>query len=105
MFCCDGLKNLIGNAGQRGLSVLVYQTNAGFRFNIQSRAISMEAEALLTQTPTPLPIKGNMTISANIGLNYCPFCGTKLQKLLKKSTLEKFEALAEEHKSFDKRLY
>ena len=25
MFCCDGLQNLVDNAGQRGMSVLVYE--------------------------------------------------------------------------------
>jgi hypothetical protein len=105
MFCCDGFKNLIGDAGQRGMSVLVYQTFSGeFRFALQSRAISMEAEILLTQTPTTLPIKGNMTISANIVLNYCPFCGSKLRRLVTRSTKKHFQALAAEHKSFYKPL-
>jgi hypothetical protein len=44
MFCCDGLKRLIENAGQQGMSVLVYQTSLGFRFDVQSRAFSREDE-------------------------------------------------------------
>jgi hypothetical protein len=108
MFCCVGLKNLIGTAGQRGMSALVYKTPRGFRFNLQSRALSREAELYLTRVPTPLlplPIQGdkNMTVSVNIGLNYCPFCGTKLQTLVTWSTKKHFEALAEEHKKFDER--
>ena len=107
MVCCVGLKNLIGNAGQRGMSVLVYETPRGFRFNLQSRAISREAELHLTRVPAPLPIEGhnNMTISVNVGLNYCPFCGTKLQSLVSSSTKKHFEALAEEHKKFDAPLW
>jgi hypothetical protein len=105
MFCCDGLKLLIQNAGQQGMSVLVYQTSLGFRFNIQSRAFTREDKILLMQPRTPLPIKGNMSITANIGLGYCPVCGTKLQKLVTRSTIKQFQALAEQHKSFDQSLY
>lgn len=62
MFCCVGLKNLIGTAGQRGMSILVSKTPRGFRFNLQSRALSREAELYLTRVPTPLlplPIQGD----------------------------------------------
>jgi len=107
MFCCDGMKSLIANAGQRGISVLVYNTSSGFRFNIQGRAISKEDENRLAQHPTPNPTPltsdGHLTISANCGLNYCPFCGTKLQKLITRSTVGRFQALAEQHSSIDQR--
>jgi hypothetical protein len=105
MFCCDGLKRLIENAGQQGMSVLVYQTSLGFRFDVQSRAFSREDEILLMQPRTPLPIKGNMSIRANMRLTYCPVCGTKLQKLVTRSTIKQFQALAEQHKSFYQSLY
>jgi hypothetical protein len=103
MFCCIGLKNLIESAGQRGISVLVHERSGGFRFSLQSRAVSKEAEVLLSENPTPLPIKGNVTLSANIGLNFCPFCGTNLQTLVTPLTRGRFEALAVEHKRFDER--
>jgi hypothetical protein len=103
MFCCEGLKNLIGNAGQRGMSVLVYERPAGFRFNLQARAVSKEAELHYSQTPAPLPIEGNIYLSINIGLNYCPFCGTELKTLVTSSTRKRFETLANEHKRFDDR--
>jgi hypothetical protein len=32
MFCCQGLANLIANAGRRGLSVLVVKTPTGLQF-------------------------------------------------------------------------
>jgi hypothetical protein len=98
-------QNLIESAGQRGMSVLINQTSGGFRFSIQSRAVSSEDEALISGTPTPLPIEGNMTISASIGLNYCPFRGTNLQKLVRSSTKKHFQALAEKHMSIDKCTY
>jgi hypothetical protein len=103
MFCCDGLKNLIGNAGQRGMSVLVHDKQSGFRFNLQARAVSKETELRLAQTPAPLPIEGNVTLSSNIALNYCPFCGTELKTLVTSLTRKRFETLANEHKRFDDR--
>jgi hypothetical protein len=71
MFCCQGFENLIVMVGQRGLSALVYHTPKGFRFTLQGRAVSKEDELILTQNRswTPLPIKGNVTLSANIALN------------------------------------
>jgi hypothetical protein len=103
MFCCDGLKNLIGNAGQRGMSVLVYEKRGGFRFNLQARAVPKDVEVRFSETPTPLPIEGNITLSTNIGLNYCPFCGVELKTLVTSSTGKRFEMLANEHKRFDDR--
>jgi len=103
MFCCDGLKNLIASAGERGMSVLVYERPGGFVFNLQARAVSKEAEVRYSQTPPRLPIEGNITLATNIGLNYCPFCGTELKTLVTSSTLKQFETLANEHKRIDQR--
>jgi hypothetical protein len=50
MYCCDGFKNLISNAGQRGISALVINKPPGrFRFNLQSRAVTKEDEVRLSQ--------------------------------------------------------
>jgi hypothetical protein len=105
MFCCDGLQNLVDNAGRQGMSVLVYENLGTFRFNLQSRAVTKDTETLLSQEPIPLPIEGNICLSVNIGLKFCPFCGTALQTLISGSTQRRFEALAEKHKNFDKRPY
>ena len=105
MFCCEGLKNLAENAGQRGMSVLVCENRGKLQFNLQSRAVSKDDEVLLAQRPTPLPIEGNMSLSVSIGLKFCPFCGTTLQTLVTPSTQRHFEALAKRHRDFDKRPY
>jgi hypothetical protein len=105
MFCCEGVKNLIGNAGQRGMSVLVYERPGGFRFNLQARAVSKEAELRFSQAPAPLPFEDNVSLATNIGLNYCPFCGTKLKALVTSSTQKQFEKLANEHKKIDEPLW
>jgi hypothetical protein len=107
MFCCEGFKNLINNAGQRGVSALViYNAPGRFRFELQSRAVTREDELLLSQTQMPgslllhnhPPQIEHVALTANIRVNYCPCCGTKLQKLVTFSTKRSFEALADEHK-------
>jgi hypothetical protein len=106
MYCCKGLEILVDNAGSRGLSVLVYNTAGGFVFNIQARAISKESEEELLQSPTSLPLdEKNVSIASNIGLNYCPYCGTHLQSLINPNTRKDFELLALRHKKIDPRPY
>src|SRR5262245_16865602 len=105
MFCCDGLKNLVGNAGQREISALVYESPGGFRFGLQFRAVSRRDELLISKKQTPIEIEGNITLSAVIGLRHCPFCGTNLLTLVTPATRGRFEALAEEHREFDERPY
>jgi hypothetical protein len=96
MYCCQGLKNLIGAVGQRGLSVVVHEKPFGF--SLQSRAVSPEDLSRLSQEPTPLPIPGHVTLVASMRLSYCPFCGTKLRRLVPASNLRRFQALVERHK-------
>jgi hypothetical protein len=107
MFCCRGFEILIETVGQRGISALIYDTPNGFRFGLQGRAVSKEDELFLSKnpSPTPLPTKGNVSLSATIGLNYCPFCGRDLQTLITSSTKKRFQVLAEEHKKIDPRPY
>jgi hypothetical protein len=107
MFCCEGFKSLINNAGQRGVSALVMRSASGrFRFDLQSRAVTREDELLISQTQMPGSMRlhnhpaqvEHVALAANIHLNCCPFCGTKLQNLITSSTKRSFEALADEHK-------
>jgi len=93
-FCCQGFQNLISNAGKRGLAAIVVRRPlARLDFLLQGRGVAYEDEASLGPNH-PLPVR--LTISANLGLQYCPFCGYRLQKLIEKSP-EPFEALAKEH--------
>ena len=109
MLCCEGMKSLVANAGQRGMSAIVYQRGLEFRFNLQSRADSYDDELPLVQQPMPnsgsLTSDGVLTLSTNMGLRFCPFCGKELQRLIKPSTKQFFEGLAQQHKKLDERLY
>ena len=103
MFCCRGFEILVENAGKKGISVLVFKTDGRIIFELQSRAFSKEDEILFVQGSTPLGIKGNMMLLANIRLSYCPYCGTRLQSLIKKSTKEALETLAAKHTAIYRR--
>jgi len=106
MFCCRGLEILADNAGSRGISLLVYYANDEFIFNIQARAVSYNLGFKHADIPIALPGgEENISVSSNIGLNYCPFCGTRLQSLINLSTRKDFEALAKKHRKFDERPY
>jgi hypothetical protein len=53
MFCCHSLTNLIDNAGQRGLAVLICATDAGLRFALQMRSVSATDEATMAKNRQP----------------------------------------------------
>ncbi len=102
MFCCQGFQNLIGEAGQRGMAALVHSRADGFKFYLESRAISKAEEEHLSKNPEPRPDFGarldpNVTLSCAIQLIHCPLCGTRLQSLIRRSTRQAFEQLAQEH--------
>ncbi|MBE2284137.1 MAG: hypothetical protein IAE77_11830 [Prosthecobacter sp.] len=100
MFCCHSLKNLIDNAGQRGLAVLVCPTEAGFRFALQMRAVTAADETTMTKNRQPsasLPEK--MTLSESMRIRHCPSCGKRLDELAA-SDPKFFAKLASEHRPF-----
>ena len=105
MFCCRGLEILVDNAGLTGVAVLVYHISGEFIFNIQARSVSNEVESKLQDVPAVLHEEYHISIYSNIGLNYCPFCGTRLQSLINSSTRKDFEALAKKHRKLYERPY
>jgi hypothetical protein len=107
VFCCTGFESLINDAGERGISALVYDTADGFKFDLQGRAVSRDTETFLTLNPTPLPAPygPNITLSSNIIMNYCPYCGTKLRSVITPSNRRVFESIANKHASIYKRSY
>ena len=97
MFCCPGFQNSIQAAGQRGLAILVHKTSSGGMFLFQSRGIALEDVGKIRPNPSAPDMKIN--VSSETGLQYCPWCGRRLQELIEASP-EAFEELAREHKSF-----
>ncbi len=95
IFCCPGFQHRIGDAGNRGVAVLVRKTPEGIRFLLQSRGIAFDDESKIH----PMPVEININVSCEIGLQFCPFCGRRLQELIKAAP-KAFDDLAEKHKNF-----
>jgi hypothetical protein len=95
MFCCPPLQNHVGAAGNRGLSVLVRRTCEGIRFLLQSRGIAVEDVDKLRPVPGSPDLKINIAYDA--GLQFCPWCGRRLQELVEIAP-EAYDDLAKTHK-------
>ena len=92
VFCCLGFQYLVENAAERGLSAIVVRYVDTLAFNLQSRGVADRDVAAL-KYPTV-----DINIATNTGLEYCPFCGTKLELLILRNH-KIFEALAEKHRT------
>ena len=66
-FCCQDFLNRINNLGKTGFSFLAVSNNESNYFLIQSH---FEINTKISTIQT--------------GIKYCPFCGIKLEKLVKK---------------------
>jgi len=95
VYCCDGLRNDVSSAGERGIAILAYEVPEGVRFLLQSRGVAFEDEGKLR----PFPIDVKINIASAGGVRFCPACGRKLQELVNESP-EFFRDLANEHKKF-----
>ena len=96
--CCIPLKNLLDDAGRRGVSALVRHTDTGINFLLQSRGIDFTDEPKLH----PVDLDLSINISCDIKIRFCPFCGRRLQELIDTSP-EYFDKLAQEHGKFHSR--
>lgn len=100
MLCCHSLTNLISNAGQRGLALLVCPTDAGLRFALQMRAVSAIEEIQLKQAKQPSSaLPEYVTLSESMRIQYCPSCGKRLGELAS-SDPTFFAKLADEHRAY-----
>jgi hypothetical protein len=102
MYCCHGLQNDVGNAGQRGISILVFKVpdKDELWFVLQSRGVAFEDEGKLGPIPAEsaaFPYRINISTCGVI--KYCPTCGHRLQDLVETST-ENFFRMAEEHRRY-----
>jgi hypothetical protein len=97
MFCCNTLENLVRNIGDRGFAVLVCDTDAGFRFALQMRAVTARDEATMREHKQPCPLlPEHLTLSGSMRIRYCPSCGKRLDELVASNPIL-FARLATEH--------
>jgi hypothetical protein len=84
MYCCDGFKNCVETAGERGLGIVAYESAPGeIGFMFQSRGIAFVDESRWIAGPDYIDIVIN--VSTHVGLKFCPFCGRKLKELTQDS--------------------
>jgi hypothetical protein len=96
MYCCTGLRNLVSCAGERGLAILVGERVSGhLGFFFQSRGLAFEDETKWK----PVNIDVTVNVACEVGLRFCPFCGSGLDDLIQKSP-DFFSGLAKDHKKF-----
>ena len=99
MYCCPGFEHLIGDAGERGLSAIVVKAPDRFRFKLQSRGVSfLDRNKLAHEKERQLGVTVNL--ECETGLQYCPFCGTRLEDLAKQH-VEAFQLLADSHRKYN----
>ena len=94
MFCCDGFKNLIDNAGHRGIAALVERVPGGLMVVLQSRGVDAADEGKLRPLGPDYDYK--MNISASVGIRFCPSCGKRIERTINKQR-QLFEELADRH--------
>jgi hypothetical protein len=96
MYCCTGFRNFLSCAGERGHAILAYQLSPkNVKFFLQSRGLAFGDE----RQWKPVAVDVMINISAEIGIQYCPFCGQHLDELVQKD-LNFFETLANSHAKF-----
>jgi hypothetical protein len=93
-FCCQTLYSLTTSAGYKGVAILVRNTNShGLSFVLQTRGVSAKDEVKLKGINADVTV----LLKGNLPLTYCPFCGKRLEDLLKEKS-EFFQTLAEQHR-------
>jgi hypothetical protein len=93
-FCCNRFKELIDRAGQRGSAIVVARNGQNpLKFRLQSRGVAHENEVDATRISTQIIIN----ISAQQAIEYCPYCGTRLQELLDATPVEYEELAVKQH--------
>lgn len=96
MFCCNGFNNLLSCAGARGNSILACEISPGdIRFVLQSRGLAFGDE----EKWKPIAIDVQINVSAEIGIQFCPFCGCDLRKLAQEDP-NFFKQLVNAHSQF-----
>jgi hypothetical protein len=95
-YCCTGLRNLVACAGGRGNAVVVWLDSSGEpRLLLQSRGVSFDDQSKLR--PADVDVKVNL--SAEIGMRYCPLCGSLLEQVINENR-GFFQKLAKAHERF-----
>src|SRR5258708_25252970 len=95
MFCCVVFKNALLEAGRKGISILCRNDNRIRCFYLQARACDIDEEEKMKNLPRDCDIP-KLRIVEQTGIQFCPFCGTKLDLIIAENQGE-FDELAKAH--------
>ena len=102
MYCCDGFKCLVENAGQKGFSIVVCEWDGVIHFWLQARSGFTDQQLHeFWQALQARKIDSIRYLSLAEGqyVKYCPYCGKKPLNLLKKYPKE-YRVLLAKHKVY-----
>ena len=73
-WCCPGFEGFYGLAGERGAGILIGRDSTGEpEFTLQFRAVNHGDELSIDSTSLVSRV-------VDVGMQYCPWCGRKLDK-------------------------
>lgn len=93
--CCDGFESLLQSAGERGLGALVVDVGGVLEFRLQSRGVAHRDVVSVARPNINAPERW-LNVSQSTGLRFCPFCGVRLERLLRANT-QHYQELARTH--------
>ena len=84
-WCCAGFKGNYGQAGHRGISVLIERCETlGTRFLIQYRAVDRADQEQFHSSLENVDFHVSVVIET--GMTFCPWCGVDLKRFYGKRT-------------------
>lgn len=98
--CCKQFEELISEAGQAGISIILRRLGSDIGFFLQARSYhhDQEDKALgLPRAPEP-PRPFYMQIQQ--GIRYCPFCGKSLKDLVSPDSNE-IDRIVDMHRKYE----
>ena len=90
---------MIENAGQNGFSIVVCEWQGVVNFWLQARGLTSLQCEKFRQVSKDFGAMKNIRMAEGKYVNYCPHCGRKTLKLVKKYPKE-YHALIEKHKTY-----
>jgi hypothetical protein len=98
MFCCRTLEGWVQDAGHRGVAFIAQHEENYRGFFIQARACDFPEHEKLSSIPTGVDLPP-ISIRSELGIQFCPFCGSPLEKVIS-DNIREFDQLAEQHAKY-----
>ena len=87
MYCCTPFENMIVDAGNSGISIVLRQSEGLTFFCIQARACD-DIEKYISENQGQKKGTQKIRLVTEIGIKFCPFCGCSLMHWLENHPTE-----------------